>query len=133
MISNIYDFGTSNLKATLQTTVPLVSSPPSPLKMLPFSTSSISSNKPFELIHCDIWGPFKAPSFSGAKYFLTIVDDFSRFTWVFLMHHKSETKKFLTNFFSYVKTQFNTTIKNIWVDNGGKFFSMQEFFFPTRH
>ena len=59
---------------------------------LPFSTSSISSDKPFELIHCDIWGPFKVPPLSGAKYFLTIMDDFSRFTWVFLMHHKSETK-----------------------------------------
>jgi len=56
---------------------------------LPFSTSSISSVKAFELIHCDIWGPFEVPSLSGAKYFLTIVDDFSRFTWVFLMHHKS--------------------------------------------
>jgi len=97
---------------------------------LPFSTSSISSDKPFELIHCDIWGPFKVPSLSGAKYFLTIVDDFSRFTWVFLMHHKSETKKFLTNFFSYVKTQFNTTITNIRVDNGREFFSMRDFF-PT--
>ena len=70
---------------------------------LPFSTSSISSVKPFELIHCDIWGPFKVPSLSGAKYFLTIVDDFSRFTWVFLMHHKSETQKHLTNFFLFCK------------------------------
>nr|KYP65699.1 Retrovirus-related Pol polyprotein from transposon TNT 1-94 [Cajanus cajan] len=50
---------------------------------LPFPPSSISSVKPFELIHCDIWGPFKVSSLSGAKYFLTIVDDFSRFTWVF--------------------------------------------------
>jgi len=34
---------------------------------LPFSTSSISSDKPFELIHCDIWGSFKVSSLSGAK------------------------------------------------------------------
>lgn len=95
---------------------------------LPFSTSSTSSVKPFELIHCDIWGPFKVPSLSGAKYFLTVVDDFSRFTWVFLMHHKNETRNFLTNFFSFVKTQFNTTIANIRVDNGGEFFSMRDFF-----
>jgi hypothetical protein len=47
---------------------------------LPFSTSSISSVRSFELIHCDIWGPYKIPSLSGAKYFLTVVDAYSRFT-----------------------------------------------------
>jgi hypothetical protein len=52
---------------------------------LPFSVSSISYVRPFELIHCDIWGPYKIASFSGAKYFLTIVDDYSRFTWVFFL------------------------------------------------
>lgn len=57
-----------------------------------FSVSSISSVRPFELIHCDIWGPYKIASSSSAKYFLTIVDDYSRFTWVFFMHHKSETQ-----------------------------------------
>ncbi|KAJ0009893.1 hypothetical protein Pint_34605 [Pistacia integerrima] len=31
----------------------------------------------FELVHCDIWGPYKTKSFSGAHYFLTIVDDYS--------------------------------------------------------
>jgi hypothetical protein len=95
---------------------------------LPFSASSISSIRPFELIHCDIWGPYKIPSLSGAKYFLTIMDDYSRFTWVFFMHHKHETQNLLTNFFSFVKTQFNASIANIRVDNGGEFFSMRKFF-----
>ena len=58
---------------------------------LSFHVSTISSAKPFELIHCDIWGPHKFFSYSGARYFLTIVDDFSRYTWIFLMRHKSET------------------------------------------
>jgi transposase InsO family protein len=95
---------------------------------LPFSVSSISYVRPFELIHCDIWGPYKIASFSGAKYFLTIVDDYSRFTWVFFMHHKSETQHLLVNFFSFVQTQFHVSIANTWVDNGGKFFSMRNFF-----
>jgi hypothetical protein len=95
---------------------------------LPFSVSSISSIRPFELIHCDIWGPYKIASFSGAKYFLTIVDDYSRFTWVFFMHHKSETQHLLSNFFSFVHTQFHVSIANIRVDNGGEFFSIRDFF-----
>jgi hypothetical protein len=95
---------------------------------LPFSVSSISFVRPFELIHCDIWGPYKIASSSGAKYFLTIVDDYSRFTWVFFMHHKSETQHVLANFFSFVQTQFHVSIANIRVDNGGEFFSMRDFF-----
>ena len=95
---------------------------------LPFPSSSISTTKCFELIHCDIWGRHKHPSLSGAFYFLTIVDDFSRFTWVFLMHHKSETQPTLRRFFHYVKTQFNTNIQQLRSDNGAEFLSLKIFF-----
>ena len=70
---------------------------------LPFSTSSISSIKPFEIIHCDIWGRYRHPSLTGAHYFLTIVDDFSRFTWIFLMRHKNEAQTLLKQFFTFVQ------------------------------
>lgn len=95
---------------------------------LSFPTSLISTVKPFELIHCDIWGPYKVNSLSGAKYFLTIVDDYSRFSWVFFMQHKSETQQLLLNFFSFTKTQFGTCVKNIRFDNGREFLSMIDFF-----
>jgi len=45
----------------------------------------VSHNKEkcvFDLIHCDIWGPYRESSFCGAHYFFTIVDDASRATWV---------------------------------------------------
>ena len=44
------------------------------------------------------------------------------------MHHKSETQHLLVYFFSFVQTQFYVSITNIRVDNGGEFFSIQEFF-----
>ena len=66
---------------------------------LPFHPSVISSIKPFEIIHCDIWGRYRHPSLSGAYYFLTIVDDYTRFTWIFLMRHKDETQSILKQFF----------------------------------
>ena len=56
---------------------------------LPFGLSIISTKKPFELIHCDIWGPFRVCSLSGAYYFLTVVDDYSRHTWIYPMRFKS--------------------------------------------
>ncbi|KAK3042543.1 hypothetical protein RJ639_000267 [Escallonia herrerae] len=44
---------------------------------LPFPSSTISTRAPFDLLHCDIWGPHKVPTHSGARFFLTIVDDFT--------------------------------------------------------
>jgi hypothetical protein len=46
---------------------------------LPFSSSTSYSVKPFDLVHYDVWGPV-IESFDGYKYFVTFVDDFSRFT-----------------------------------------------------
>ena len=94
-------------------------------KKLPFPISNSQSNKAFQLVHTDIWGPFSIPSYSGYRFFLTIVDDFTRFTWLFLMKTKTETQAILTNFLAYVHTHFNTNIQTLRSDNG------QEFNMPT--
>ena len=49
-------------------------------KMLSFPTSISSSTLCFDLIHVDIWSPYSTPSLNGSKYFLTLVDDYSRYT-----------------------------------------------------
>ena len=54
-----------------------------------FPLSVTRSSKNFELLHIDIWGPFSIPSHNGSRFFLTIVDDYSRCTWVYLMKTKS--------------------------------------------
>jgi len=75
----------------------------------------------FDLIHVDIWGPVNIVSVYGHKYFLTIVDDYSRHTWIYLMKAKSETETLLHNFATYVKNQFGLNIKTIRSDNGKEF------------
>ncbi|KAL5767159.1 hypothetical protein ACOSQ2_013942 [Xanthoceras sorbifolium] len=95
---------------------------------LPFYPSVISSVKPFEIIHCDIWGRYQHSSLSGAFYFLTIVDEYTRFTWIFLMQHKNEAQSLLKRFFTYVRTQFGSHIKIFRSDNGGEFISLRSFF-----
>jgi hypothetical protein len=47
---------------------------------LSFPISTSVSKSPFDLVHCDIWGPLATKSINGSAYFLTIVDDFTRFT-----------------------------------------------------
>lgn len=69
-----------------------------------FPSSSVQSNACFDLIHCDIYGGYKTASFTGARYFLTIVDDYNRGVWIYLMKFKSEACKYLQMFCSMVKT-----------------------------
>lgn len=54
-----------------------------------FQKSKITSKSVFELIHIDLWGPYLVHSISQTKYVLTIVDDFSRVTWAYVIHGKS--------------------------------------------
>lgn len=97
---------------------------------LPFSLVENKSASSFDRIYCDIRGGYATPSHSSAHYFLTIVDDYSRVTWVYLMKFKSNIFSCLTNFFLMIKTQFNFDIKRIRTDNGQAFLShrMQKFF-----
>lgn len=46
--------------------------------------NSISTKSAFDLIHVDTWGPYKSTTYDEFRYFLTIVDDFSRVTWTYL-------------------------------------------------
>lgn len=40
-----------------------------------FPDSFSNAKEVFDLIHCDLWGPYRTPAFCGSRYFLTIVDD----------------------------------------------------------
>ena len=86
------------------------------------------SQSPFELIHCDIWGPYYTSAPHGHQYFVTIVDDYTRFKWVFLLEQKSDVITVIPRFFNMVETQFNCRIKGFKSENAKelaftKFFS----------
>ena len=70
---------------------------------LPFPLSTIKSHSLFNILHCDIWGPHKSPTHFGKCFFLTIVDDYTRCTWLFLMNHKSETQHLLESFITFAQ------------------------------
>ena len=72
----------------------------------------LNQKKCFDLIDVDIWGPYLIPSIHGHKYFLTMVDDYSRYTWIFLLKHKSEVVKALKIFVVFVQTQLDNNKNN---------------------
>ena len=88
---------------------------------LPFAHSNTKSVAIFDLVHADNWGPLSTPSIGGHKYFLTLVDDYSRFTWTIFMKNKSETRNHLANFIIFIETQFNKKLTCIRSDNGPEF------------
>ena len=96
-----------------------------------FPHSDSHAATPFSLIHVDIWGPCATLSFNGHKYFLTIVDDHTRFVWIFPMIYRAETQTKLKNFVSWIERQFDTKVKSIRSDNGVEIL-MQIFYDSTK-
>lgn len=86
-------------------------------RSLPFVSSTKLSVNQFDLIHIDIWSLFSFESIEGFKYFLTIVDDCTRVTWLYMLRYKSDVKTVFPAFLTHVKTQFKTVVKKVRSDN----------------
>lgn len=86
-----------------------------------FPSSSSSSLHNFDLLYMDIWRPYKMATFDGYKYFLNVVDDFSRMTWVLLLRIKLDICIVLKTFLTYIRTQFSKNVKVVRSDNGIEF------------
>ncbi|KAL0315862.1 UNVERIFIED_CONTAM: Copia protein [Sesamum radiatum] len=92
---------------------------------VPFPLSNSHATCNFDLLHIDLWGPYREYTISGCNYVLTIVDDHSRALWTYLLKHKNQVSSILANFCSMVHTQFDTKIKTIRSDNGTEFFNSE--------
>ncbi|XP_060198453.1 uncharacterized protein LOC132627238 [Lycium barbarum] len=90
---------------------------------LKFPSSTTTTNVVFELLHLDVWGPYKVPTYDKKHYFVTVVDDFGRYTWACLIQSKSDVIVVLTNFLCMVRNQFANFVKVIRTDNGTEFFN----------
>jgi histone deacetylase 1/2 len=96
---------------------------------IPFPTSTSRTSAEFQLIHCDLWtSPIL--SFSGYKYYLGILDDFTHYSWTFPLCAKTDTCATIQRFFQFIHTQFHVTIQCMQCDNGGEFLTttLRDFF-----
>ncbi|GJV08190.1 ribonuclease H-like domain-containing protein [Tanacetum coccineum] len=90
-----------------------------------FSLSDHKSKFVGDIIHCDVWGPYMVVSKDGYKFFLTLVDDFSRTVWVYMLKSKSEVGEYIESLIKLIFTQFGKKVKLIRSDNGTEFVNNQ--------
>ena len=71
-----------------------------------------------DLVHTDLSGPMVSTP-SGNKYFLTLIDDYTRMTFVYLLRGKSAEK--IKQFVYFCKTQVGKTPRILQSDGGGEY------------
>jgi len=81
----------------------------------------VSTTRPLELLHIDLFGPSRTMSLGWNYYGLVIVDDFSRFTWTFFIATKDETYHVFKNFAKVVQNEKNSSIVSIKSDHSREF------------
>jgi transposase InsO family protein len=90
---------------------------------LPFNRSISVSSSPFDLIHSDVWGPSPVSTKGGSRYYVSFIDDHTRYCWVYLMKHRSEFFEIYAAFRALIKTQHSVVIKCFRCDLGGEYTS----------
>ncbi|KAF5780127.1 putative RNA-directed DNA polymerase [Helianthus annuus] len=83
---------------------------------LPFTSVVSHSTSPLHIIHCDIWGASPVMSRDGYRYFITFIDDFSRFTWMYPLTYLSQAVDCFRHFKLLVENFFSCTIKHLQCD-----------------
>lgn len=81
------------------------------------------STTPFSIVHSDVWGPAPIVSRSGFLYFISFIDDFSRFTLLYLRKSRSDVPKGFHMFHKMVKTPFHVSVKCLRTDNALEYVS----------
>ena len=87
----------------------------------PFSEKGERAKELLELIHSDVCGPMTTPAREGFSYFITFIDDYSRYGYVYLMKYKSEAFEKFKEFRQEVEKQLRRSIKTLWSDRGGEY------------
>ncbi|XP_060971854.1 retrovirus-related Pol polyprotein from transposon RE1 isoform X2 [Cannabis sativa] len=87
----------------------------------PFKLAETKTTHPLHLIHSDLWGPSPILSKSGYRYYVTFLDDYTRYTWIFPLRTKDETLSVFQNFQKQVEKYFCQSIKLFQSDWGGEY------------
>ena len=90
----------------------------------PFPKKSLRvTTKPLELLHSDVCGPMSVDSIGGSRYFITFIDDYSRFVVTYTMKRKDEALDKFKEYVAMAETKFGYKVMKTRNDNGGEYCS----------
>jgi len=75
-----------------------------------------------ELVHIDICSLFLTTSWNGQQYFITFIDNYSRYGYLYLIHEKSQSLDVFKTFKAEVELQLGKKIKAVKFDRGGEYY-----------
>jgi len=81
----------------------------------------VSTSRPLELLHVDLFGPSRTMSLGGNYYSLVVVDDYSHFTWTLFITTKDEAYHAFKKHAKVIQNERNYCISTIKSDHGGEF------------
>ncbi|KAF8625757.1 hypothetical protein AX15_005211 [Amanita polypyramis BW_CC] len=81
----------------------------------------IKTKLPGELTHTDVWGPTSSVSENGMSYFLTCIDDYSRYVTVYFLKQKNEAGKKITEHLTMLQTKYRSMPGALRADNGKEY------------
>ena len=92
-------------------------------KSLSFPSNGSQAESCFDLIHSNVWGITPVISHAKYKYFVTFIDDYNKYTWIYFLRYKSEVFSAFKKFVAYVETQFSSRSKVLRSYLGGEYMS----------
>nr|GEX62266.1 retrovirus-related Pol polyprotein from transposon TNT 1-94 [Tanacetum cinerariifolium] len=85
------------------------------------SKTAVALNKLLYLLHMDLCGSMRVKSINGKQYVLVVVDDYSRYTWVFFLHSKDEASNVIISFIKKTQVNLQLQVHRVRTDNGTDF------------
>ena len=79
------------------------------------------------MLYSDVWGPAPVLSTTGARYYISFLDDATKYLWLFPLKLKSDAYQTFIYFQTVIERQFNTKIKALQSDWGGEFHSLHKY------
>ena len=89
--------------------------------MRPFKTKGYRAKDVLNLRHTDLCGPMSTSARGGYEYFITFIDDYSRYGYIYLMCHKSEVFDKFKEYKVEVENHRGKSIKSLRSDRGGEY------------
>ncbi|MCO5561640.1 hypothetical protein L7F22_015261 [Adiantum nelumboides] len=84
---------------------------------------SVRVTQKLQLVHSDVCGPMRTPSVGNSLYFVTFIDDFSRFCWVYPLKAKSDVFAIFQHYVSMVENETGCKVQTLRTDRGGEYMS----------